>query len=87
MGSSHHALFTLDHEAFVPVHSTNATDDIIVLVVGPSRMVLVAVVAFQRIRAVGLADRLADDLIDLDGSLVPSAVVGLPQTANISAYR
>lgn len=87
MGSSYHALFTLDHKAFVPVHSTNATDDIIVLVVGPSCMVLVAMVTFQRIWAVGLADRLADDLIDLDGSFVSSAVVSFPQPAYISAYR
>lgn len=86
-GSSYHALFTLDHQAFVPVHSTNATDDIVILVVGPSCMVVVAVVTFQRIGAVGLADRLANDLIDLDGRFVSCAVVSFPQAAYISAYR
>lgn len=48
---SYHALFTLDHKAFVLVHATDATDDIIVLVVGPQATpsVVVAVVPLQRI--------------------------------------
>lgn len=48
---SYHALFTLDHEAFVLVHSTDASDDVIVLVVRPRPppSVVVAVVALQRI--------------------------------------
>lgn len=82
---SYHTLFTLDHEAFVPVHSTNATDDIVILVMGPSSVV--TVVALQGVRAVGLAGRLADDLVDLDGGFVPGAVVSLPQSAHISTHR
>lgn len=82
--SSYHALFTLDHQAFVPVHSADATDDIIVLVMRPPSVV--TVVSLQGVRAVGLAGRLAHDLVDLDGSFVPSAVVSLPQAAHVSAH-
>lgn len=81
---SYHTLFTLDHEAFVPVHSANAADDIVILVMGPSSVV--TVVALQGFRAVGLAGRLTDDLVDLDGGFVPSAVVSLPQPAYVSPY-
>lgn len=85
---SYHALFTLDHQAFVLVHSTDATDDVVVLVVGPrpSSMV-VAMVTLQRIGAVGLAGGLAHDLINLDSSLMASAVVGFPQPTHVPADR
>lgn len=86
--ASYHALFTLDHKAFVLVHSTDATDDVVVLVMGPSTsVVVVALVTLQRIRAVGLAGRLAHDLINLDSGFVTSAVVGFPQPAHVPAYR
>lgn len=85
--AAYHALLTLDHQAFVLVHSTDATDDIVVLVVGPSSVVVVAMVTLQRIRAVGLAGRLTHDLINLHGGFMASAVVGFPQPANVPAYR
>lgn len=83
--SSHHALLTLDHDAFILVHSTDAPDDVVVLVVGAS-VVVVAMIALQRVGAVGFAGRLAHDLVDLDGRLVASAVVGFPQPAHVPAH-
>lgn len=87
---SYHALFTLDHQAFVLVHATDATDDIVVFVVGPKSIptvMVVAMVPLQWIRAVGLAGSLAYNLVNLDSSFMTSAVVGFPQPAHIPAYR
>lgn len=85
----YHALLALDHQAFVLVHATNATDDIIVLVVGPKSaptMVVVAMVPLQRIRAVSLTCSLAHNLINLDSSFMTSTVVCFPQPAHVPAY-
>lgn len=84
--NSYHALFTLDHQAFVLVHSTDATYHIVVLVVGSRSAPSMAMVPLQRIRAVSLAGGLAHNLIDLYGCLITSAVVGFPQAAHVPAY-
>ncbi|TNN43589.1 hypothetical protein EYF80_046207 [Liparis tanakae] len=48
----------------------DATDDVVVFVVRPRTASSLCVVTLQRIRAVGLAGRLAHDLVDLDRSLM-----------------
>lgn len=87
----YHALLTLDHQALVLVHAADATDDVVVLVVGAqpasSVVVVATVVPFQQVRAVRLAGRLAHDLVNLDRSLVASTVIGLPQTTHVPAHR
>lgn len=75
---AHHALVTLDHEAFVLVQAAHTADDVVVL------LVHVLLLGDGGLAAVCLARRLSHDLVDLGRRLVPGVVVGLPQAADIS---